>query len=243
MEQEIPLNGGSWTAGVVRVGDTVRRPASASSGFTATLLSHLATQGFAGAPRHLGWDEKGRDVLTFIPGDVLPKWRRRTDEQIAAAAAILRQMHDASRSLATTLGGGEVVCHHDPSQTNMVFRHGVPVAFIDFDFAAVGDPLEDLGYMSWSWCISAKPERGPAAEQARQVRHLADAYELSTEQRRRLPAAIEARLVRNEHFWQQVLDDEQSHITPARAAEVLEWTRQEAAFVTAHRRVFKSALS
>jgi len=219
MDQEIPLNGGSWTAGVVRVGDTVRRPASASSGFTATFLSHLAAQGFAGAPRHLGWDEKGRDVLTFIPGDVLPKWRRRTDEQIAAAAVILRQMHDASRGLAGALGGGEVVCHHDPSQTNMVFRQGIPVVHL------------------------GKPERGPAAEQARQVRLLADAYELSTEQRRRLPAAIDARLVRNEHLWQQVLDDEQSHITPARAAEVLEWTRQEAAFVTAHRRVFEAALS
>ncbi|WP_258564624.1 phosphotransferase, partial [Streptomyces himalayensis] len=26
----------------------------------------------------------------------------------------------------------------------------VPVAFIDFDTAAPGDPLEDLGYMAWT---------------------------------------------------------------------------------------------
>jgi Ser/Thr protein kinase RdoA (MazF antagonist) len=256
-DQEIPLTGGAWTAGVVRVGDTVRRPATAASAFIATLLSHLAAEGFDGAPRHLGWDERGRDILTYIPGEVIPRWRRRTDDQVAAAAAVLRRMHDASRGLAATLGGGavgggevgggevgggEVVCHRDPSQSNMIFRHGLPMAFIDFDFAAVGDPLEDLGYLCWSWCVSAKPDRGPAAEQARQVRIAADSYGLDADQRRRLPAAIADELVRNERFWQRVLNDENAHITPARATEVLEWTREEAAFVAFNRHTFEAAV-
>lgn len=64
-------------------------------------------------------------------------------------------MNDASRGLAERLGGGEVVWHHDPGPNNTVFRDGVPVAFIDFDFAAVGETLEDVGYTAWSWCISS----------------------------------------------------------------------------------------
>jgi len=38
------------TAGVVRVGETVRRPRSPASAFTALLLSQLALAGFDGAP-------------------------------------------------------------------------------------------------------------------------------------------------------------------------------------------------
>ncbi|MGC3860229.1 hypothetical protein ACPSM1_08585 [Micromonospora chersina] len=41
-DAEQPLAGGRLTAGVVRVGDTVRRPASPASGFVARLLAHLA---------------------------------------------------------------------------------------------------------------------------------------------------------------------------------------------------------
>lgn len=36
------------------------------------LLSHLHAAGFHGAPRPLGLDEPGREVLTFIPG-VIPR--------------------------------------------------------------------------------------------------------------------------------------------------------------------------
>jgi len=131
------------------------------------LLAHLAGEGFDGVPRYLGEDDLGREILTFVPGEVPAKWRAFDDEQIAAAGMLLRRMHDASRGLAQRIGGGEVVCHHDPGPNNTVFRDDLPVAFIDFDFAAVGDPLADVGYVAWSWCISSKPVRGLPAEQAR----------------------------------------------------------------------------
>ncbi|MEO3923096.1 phosphotransferase [Micromonosporaceae bacterium B7E4] len=115
-------------------------------------------------------------------------------------------MHDASRDMAERLGGGDVVCHHDPGPNNTVFRDGLPVAFIDFDFAAVGDPLEDVGYVAWSCCISSKPTRRLPTEQPRQVRALADAYGLSADQRRRLPTAIEERFARNERFRRERAD-------------------------------------
>jgi hypothetical protein len=239
---EVPLGGGRMTPGVVRVGSTVRRPVSPASRFAAMLLSHLAFVGFEGAPRYLGEDGVGREILAFVPGDVPAKWRAFVDEQVAQAGILLRRMHDASRDVAERLGGGDVVCHHDPGPNNTVFRDGLPVAFIDFDFAAVGDPLEDVGYVAWSWSISSKPTRGLPTEQAHQVRVLADAYGLSAHQRRRLPTAIEDRFVRNECFWRERADRQRvSHAGPG-AAEMLAWTRREAAHFASCRPAFTAAL-
>ncbi len=238
---EQPLAGGRLTAGVVRVGDTVRRPASPASRFVARLLSHLARTGFDGCPQHLGWDQHGRDILSFVPGHVPPRWQHFTDDQVGQAAMLLRQLHNATRELASSLRG-EAVCHHDPGPNNTVFRDGRPVAFIDFDFAAPGHPLEDVGYMAWAWCISSRPDRGPAAEQARQVRILADAYGLSPTDRRRLPAAIRERLHRNEVFWRNILDDQAASVPRARCTEVLAWTQRELAYTEANQETFIAAL-
>jgi hypothetical protein len=240
---EVVLRGGRLSAGVVRIGDTVRRPGSPASPFTATLLAHLARAGFDGCPRYLGRDDLGRDVLTFLPGDVPAKWRAFGDEQVATAAELVRRFHDAGRALAERLGGGPVVCHNDPGPNNTVFRDGRPVALIDFDFAAVGDPLEDVGYLAWSWCISSKPARGDAAGQARQVRVLADAYGLSADQRRLLVAAVEERFVRNERFWAERGTHGPPVTAGPSAAEALAWTLAEKAFVTRFRHVFVAAMA
>jgi aminoglycoside phosphotransferase (APT) family kinase protein len=41
-----------------------------------------------------------------------------------------------------------VICHNDVCVENVVFRDGVAVALLDFDFAAPGRPLYDLGVMA-----------------------------------------------------------------------------------------------
>lgn len=237
---EVILGGGRLTAGVVKIGETVRRPKSA---FTKTLLLHLAQAGFDGAPRYLGRDGFDRDILAFLPGDVPAKWCALTDDQVAAAGALLRRFHEASRALADRLGDGPVICHNDPGPNNTVFLRGRPIAFIDFDFAAVGDPLEDVAYMAWSWCISSKPARGDAASQAHQVRVLADAYGLSTAQRTRLMDAVQERLERNERFWTERACSGTPVISGPPPAEVLAWTSTEKAFVTRLQQVFTTALA
>jgi len=70
MEREIPLDGGRVTKGIVRVGDTVRRPPTFNSPFVHKLLEHLEASGFDAAPRSNGFDEFGRDVFLYIQGDV-----------------------------------------------------------------------------------------------------------------------------------------------------------------------------
>ena len=68
-EAEVVLAGGMTNAGLVmRVGNTVRRPRRPTSEATEALLGHLEEVGFDGAPRYLGSDERGREVLSYIPG-------------------------------------------------------------------------------------------------------------------------------------------------------------------------------
>ena len=100
LDDEVPLLGGDVTVGVVRVGDTVRRPRQVQSDFVAAYLMHLERAGFDGAPRFLGVDDRGRDVLDFLPGDVPgspPEPWSATDEALAALGRLVRRLHEASR--------------------------------------------------------------------------------------------------------------------------------------------------
>ena len=149
-QQEIPLLGGRTTATVVRIGDTVRRPIKERATFVHELLKHLERRGFGGAPRFLGIDGAGRESLSFIHGSVPPELGSFSDDQLAAAARLLRQLHDATLD-SPLRDGHEVVCHGDASPCNCVFVEGMPAAFIDFDNAHPGSRIEDLGYASWLW--------------------------------------------------------------------------------------------
>ena len=243
-DDETPLSGGRWTAGVVRVGDTVRRRPSPSSAFVADLLGHVHRAGFDGCPRYLGRDDVGRDMFSYMAGEVVPRWRRFDDVAVVAAGELLRRWHDATRGFR----GYDVVCHHDPGPNNAIFVAGRPIAWIDFDFAAPGDPIEDVAYVAWSWCISGRPDRGPAPEQAQQVRLVADAYGLHRRDRLRLLAAIHEQLNRNVATWQAVAARSRNPTADhpdarLRANEVISWTRSEQRYVTGNGDAFTAALS
>ena len=241
------LAGGRMTAGVVRVGggagpgagDIVRRPTSAASGFVAELLELFEQRGFAGAPRYLGRDDDA-DLFSYIPGDVPARFQVWTDQQIAAAGRLLRAMHDATRGSALA-GRSPVVCHHDAGPNNAVFQNGLPAAWIDFDTAAPGDPLEDVGYAAWTWCIASK-QAAPIACQAGQVRILADAYGLTAADRAVLIDAAIERQVRNVRFWASVQASGTALADSATIADRIAWSRREAAFTMAHRAAFDRAL-
>jgi Ser/Thr protein kinase RdoA (MazF antagonist) len=247
---EQPLTGGRITEGVVRVGDTVRRPHRATSAFVERLLNALAGQAFTGSPRHLGFDDQGREVLSYLPGEV-PAWGRFDDDQIVAVGQLLRRLHDATRPLAGWAAGyseefatgyiGEdaVICHHDTGPNNVVFHSGHPIGLIDFDFAAPGHPLEDVAYAAWSWCLASKPERGPVAAQARQVALLAQAYGLGDADRDRLPTAIVARQRRNLGYWERHRD---RVTTGPPVAEVIAWNRRELAYTQSNLDALRAAL-
>jgi hypothetical protein len=60
---EIKLTGG-FASEVVRIGETVRRTLSPNAGFVHELLDLFAQHDWAGAPRFLGIDSAGREMLT-----------------------------------------------------------------------------------------------------------------------------------------------------------------------------------
>jgi len=181
---EILLAGGRTTQGVVRVGDTVRRPSGLHSHFVSALLRHLAAAGFDGAPRALGRDDCGRDILAWIDGEVPAELSIHSDEVLAAAARLIRRYHDATAPLVATpaaqAAGIEVVCHNDLSPCNFVFRAGLPVAIIDFDAASPGRRVHDLGYAAWLWLDLGNVELAAPGQRRRfQVFHDACAPGLS----------------------------------------------------------------
>jgi hypothetical protein len=73
--QEEPLSGN--VSAVARVGDTVGRSTGPWTPAVHALLRHLEHAGFDGALRVLGIDERGREVLTYVPGEVLHRARPR----------------------------------------------------------------------------------------------------------------------------------------------------------------------
>lgn len=172
---EIPLTGGRVTAGVVRVGDTVRRPQKPGAVDLEDLLGLLAERGFAGAPRYIGQDAAGRVSLSFLEGDVPRDLGHFEDAQLAAAARLLRQFHDATEGSTLVPAAAEVICHNDFGPPNAVFRDSIPWAMIDFDTAAPGTRLWDLGYSTFSWLdLGDGDYSGP--EQIRRLELFTDAY-------------------------------------------------------------------
>jgi Ser/Thr protein kinase RdoA (MazF antagonist) len=174
---ELPLSGGRVTPGVVLVEETVRRPLGARSPFVHALLAHLEVAGFEAAPRVLGVDEKGREILSYIPGTVPPDLEPdHRDSTLAAAARLIRRFHDATAGSALA-GAEEVVCHNDLSPCNFVFCDGRPMGLIDFDAAAPGPRRGDLGYALFLW-LNLGTDGPGVTEQLRRARVFLDAYGL-----------------------------------------------------------------
>lgn len=187
---------------VTRIGDTVRRSRGPWSPAVHFLLQHLESREFRMAPRFLGIDTDGREVLTYIAGDsgffspdrVVPHelW---SDHILVEAASLLRQFHDATASLALPAGvewepsqrnpaPHDVICHGDFAPYNCIFHHGHLVAAIDFDGASPGSRAWDLAYAAYTFvplyddgrCLAVGlteiPDRG------RRLHLLCDAYGL-----------------------------------------------------------------
>src|SRR3954452_14355189 len=181
------LTGGITNRGLVhRVGDTVRRPQRPTSRATHALLRHLADVGFAGAPRFLGVDREGREVLSYIPGTAItPPYPAEalTDEALVSVAVLLRGYHGAVSTFdpepyrwppspPAPFAGG-LISHNDVNLDNVVFRDGRAVALIDFDLASPGSRVWDVACAARLWApLRPDPDivdtrRGRAVERFR----------------------------------------------------------------------------
>lgn len=239
---EQPLAGGRATRGVVRVGDTVRRPPRDNAAFARALLRHLEDAAPGLAPAFLGQDAQGRDMLGWIAGDVEPSLRDYDDAAVIAAARLLRRLHDATRGTALA-GESEVACHFDCGPYNAIFRDGLPVAWIDFDMAAPGRAIDDLAYLLWMWSISSQANRAPLAAQCRQAALAARHYGLASAERAGLVAAIIGRIDGNIRYWEAALRDlRRVAVSEEKAHAMLRWSHDERAHMLRHKAAFSAAL-
>jgi len=178
---EIPLGGGRSVGGVVRVGATVRKPAQFATQTMRDVLVHLEQVGFDAAPRWLGIDDLGRDILSWIEGDTFADcgaivWSR---AQLVASARLLRRYHDAVAG-SPLAAGREIVSHGDYGPWNLIWRDGLPFAVIDFDDARPAARVDDLGYALWKHLNLGRVDLDPP-EQARRARVYLAAYGIDLE--------------------------------------------------------------
>jgi hypothetical protein len=221
---EIPLAGGDVTEGVVRVGDTVRRPVGPHSPLVHALLTHLAAVGFAGAPRFLGIDASGREVLSYIDGEVAgrprPAWIA-DETRLASLGRLVRAYDDAAASFTPSPDmlpkteqaeppgtppapayPAELIGHVDVTPENVVFRDGAAYALIDFDLAKPATRAEEMcNVMVW-WAPLFDPRDADEllrdVDVPRRCRILADAYGLSGTDRSRM---MEVAMLRTRRSW------------------------------------------
>src|SRR5689334_21428206 len=144
---------------VVRVGDTVRRPLQPWSAGIHELLLHLEDIGFPHAPRFLGIDDEGREVVSYVGGESGgARWAKVVgDDGLIAMARLLREYHDAVRGFRPVAAHGwagraapqqddELICHGDFGPWNLVWRGSRPVAVLDWDYAWPSKAIHDVAY-------------------------------------------------------------------------------------------------
>lgn len=220
-----PLAGGERTA-VSRRGDVVIRETGPWARSVHSLLNHLEDAGFAGSPRVVGdgFDEQGRDVLTYIEGDVInpAPW---SDEAIHALGGLMRRLHDATASFrppadalwrpwfGREVGRPDIIGHCDAAPWNVISRAGKPVALIDWEAAGPVDRLTEVAMAAWNNAqlydddvaeMNGLPDAG---RRLRQVRLFSDGYGLRAEARHRLGYRIiefAAQSAANEVIEQQI---------------------------------------
>lgn len=170
-ELEERLEGGS-VSDVVRVGETVRRPTGPWTPTVHALLRHLEDVDFPQAPRVLGVDEVGREILTYVPGTVGRRpWPPvlRTLAGMTEIARLLVRYHEAVSDFVPpnervwrngTTGQprpGRIVSHGDLGPWNTIWSDDRIVGLIDWDFAEPRRPVEDLAEIAWYFV----PLQGP----------------------------------------------------------------------------------
>jgi phosphotransferase family enzyme len=165
----------------VRVGDTVRRSGGLWSPAVHALLRHLAGR-IPGVPRVLGYDDKGREVLSFLPGRVVDiDSEVLSTRQLASVTRWTRRFHDAVADFTHPgpwrffpVDRPTMIGHNDIAPYNICFDGDVVCGVFDWDFAGPTTPLFELAFIAWN-CVPLWTEVDSATA-AQRLRVIAASY-------------------------------------------------------------------
>ncbi|MDE8762583.1 aminoglycoside phosphotransferase family protein [Rhizobium sp. CBK13] len=261
MNDEIRLTGGGRTKVTHRDG-VVYREGGPWSPTVISLLRHLEVSGFVEAPAVVGagFDERGRETLSFIEGEFVhpAPW---TDEAFPQLGMMLRRLHDATASFKPAenpiwrdwfgreLGEGAfVIGHCDTGPWNIICRSGLPVAFIDWEVA--GPVRVDIELAQACWLnaqlydddIAERVGLGSATARARQVRLLLDGYGRSSKQREGFLEKLIMFAIHNaaEQAKEAAVTPETTDAEPLWA---IAWRTRSASWMLRHRRTLEETLT
>jgi Ser/Thr protein kinase RdoA (MazF antagonist) len=201
--REVPVLGGNVAVGLVRIGTTVRRPATSSSTSVDALLQHLENAGFEGAPKALGYDEQGRQILSYVEGYVDASPLDLNVARLIEVGQLIRRFHDAASSfeappsaqwsVAIVPDSEELICHHDLAPWNLV-RTSTSLTFIDFQGAGPGSRLWDLAYAAHGFVPLSRDAGLSDTQAATRLVALVDGYRLSEADRMSLVHLLAPRI-------------------------------------------------
>jgi hypothetical protein len=171
---ETTLPGGN-TTGAALDGDVIYKRASPWTPSVHAVLRHLQDAGFQGAPRALGFDERGREMLSYLPGETIgdrdpwPAWVY-ADSMLVQVGEWLRRVHDLTADfiapadecwfIGGTMRPGLVVGHQDAAPYNAVVDGDRLVGFCDWDIAGPSTREWDLAFSVLPWVPLASPTSG-----------------------------------------------------------------------------------
>jgi hypothetical protein len=176
-EEILPGNVG----GAVRIGQTVRRPTGPWTPAVHALLRHLAGR-LSRIPDVLGYDEQGREVLTYLPGRVVDvNTERLTPGQIVSLVTWTRELHHAAAGFDHPgpwrffeIAGPTLIGHNDIAPYNACFDGDELTGVFDWDLAGPTTPLFELAFIAWN-CVPLWRDIG-ATQAAERLRLIAATY-------------------------------------------------------------------
>lgn len=185
MGDEGELLAGGNVGGAWRVGETVRRATGPWTPAVHALLAHLGPR-LAHVPTVLGFDDRGREVLSYLPGRVVDvDTEMLTERQLRSVVTWTHSLHDA---VATFTHEGPwrffeveaptLICHNDIAPYNACFDGDELVGVFDWDFAGPSTPLLELAFIAWN-CVPLWRDIGAESAAAR-LHIIASTYGSST---------------------------------------------------------------
>jgi hypothetical protein len=166
-DDEVRLVGGN-------VGGAVRVPWTPA---VHALLDHLATR-VPNVPRVLGYDERGREILSYLPGRVADiDTETLSIGQVASVVSWTRAFHDAVVGFSHPgpwrffpVAGPSLIGHNDIAPYNVCFEGEELAGVFDWDLSGPSTPLFELASIAWN-CVPLWRDTGPvtAAERLRVI--------------------------------------------------------------------------